>query len=444
MEKKELQSLPLPPGSDGLPFIGDGFKLISEPNYFIKQFILNNFEKYGDIFKMKLFGTTAIYVRGSDANRFFLNSPNIVVNLPPSIQILLGGDSSVSNQIGDIHKSRRQILAQSFKPRNLEHYFNDIVSITEKYLNQWQQQKEITWYKEFQNYTFDIAIKFLMGIDNASSSELKHLYQTFELGLFTPFPINLPFTKFGRASHCREKILKTIEEIIITRKEQNDLGNDTLGILLRSKDEQGISLSLAELKNQMLTLLFTGFSTLTSSLTTFCLEITRNPAILKNLRQEQKQFTGSVSKEQLKQMTYLDQVLKEVLRLNPPLITGFRKVLADCEFNGYLIPKDATLFYHIAGTQLDPQVFIQPQKFNPENFDSSKKLKPSSYIPFGGGMRECLGKEFAKLEMKILAALLIRNCNWSLIPDQDLDLELLPSPHPKDGLKVVLGGKNEL
>jgi cytochrome P450 len=443
MEKPELKSLPLPPGKSGLPFIGEGLRLITNPNNFINQFPLEEFQKYGDIFKTELFGQLVIYVKGAEANRFFLTSPNIEPNLPPSMQILLG-DSSVSNQKGDIHKNRRQIIAQSFQPRNLDAYFDDIVAITENYLDKWEKQGQITWYSELQDYTFDVALKFLMGIDNASSSPLKNLYETFELGLFSPLPLNLPFTRFGKAFQSRKKIFQEIEAIILARKQQSNWGTDTLAILLQAEDEQGNLLSLEELKNQMLTLLFTGYSTLTSSLTSFNWAITEHPQVLNRLREEQKRFNKPLSKEQLKEMTYLDQVLKEVLRLNPPLVSGFRKVVEDCSFKGYLIPKNCALFYHISATHRNPQTFPEPEQFNPENFNLPKKEKPFSYVPFGGGMRECLGKEFAKLEMKILTALLIRNYHWSLIPEQDLSLEMLPAPHPQDGLKVTFSKNDDV
>lgn len=67
---------------------------------------------------------------------------------------------------------------------------------------------------------------------------------------------------------------------------------------------------------------------------------------------------------------------------------------------------------------------------------SEDKLKPYGYIPFGGGVRECLGKEFAKLEMKLFAAMLVREYEWELLPDQNLDLIMTPTPHPRDGLRV--------
>ncbi len=436
-ETPNIKSLPLPPGNKGFPFIGEGLILLTNPNDFIYKFPLERFKQYGEIFSSKFFGQLVIYVQGKEANRFFLTSPKIEINLPPSINILLGGDLSISNQKGYKHKSRRQIIAQAFKPRQLAQYFHHIVEITNVYLDKWEKQKYFTWYPEIQNYTFDVALKFLMGIDNASSSPLKNFYETFELGLFSPFPINLPFTRFGKAMRSRKKILNWLEKITRARIKEVNQNNDALDFLLKAKDEDNNVLSQEELKNQMLTLLFTGYSTLTSSISNLNLTISRYPSLWERLEQEQKQFCDPISKEQLQQMPYLDQVIQEVLRLNPPLVSGFRKVTEDCEFKGYFLPKNTSLFYSILGTHLNETIFSPAKQFNPENFNlNQKKIEPFTYIPFGGGLRECIGKEFAKLEIKILTALLIRNYQWQLIPNQDLSLELLPAPHPRDGLKV--------
>ncbi|MGL5134655.1 MAG: cytochrome P450, partial [Planktothrix sp.] len=80
-------------------------------------------------------------------------------------------------------------------------------------------------------------------------------------------------------------------------------------------------------------------------------------------------------------------------------------------------------------------------EFDPERFSEERnedKPKPFSWVPFGGGMRECIGKEFAKLEIKLFAALLVRNYDWQLLPNQSLELITIPTPRPRDGLKVQL------
>ena len=147
---------------------------------------------------------------------------------------------------------------------------------------------------------------------------------------------------------------------------------------------------------------------------------------------------GNIFRTHLKQMEYLDRVLKEVLRLVPPVAGGFREVIQSCEINGYTIPKGWSVLYHIGLTHQDPSLYPNPKQFDPERFDPARtgETKPLGYAPFGGGVRECLGKEFARLEMKIFAALLVRDYEWNLVTEQNLDLEMIPSPRPKDGLKV--------
>ncbi len=432
MSEQALKSLPLPPGKLGWPIIGETFDLIADSSQFVRE----RHQKYGEIFKTNILGQPTIYAIGPEAVGFFLTNENkyIEVNLLPSMKSLLG--DSLPNQTGEIHKSRRQILSQAFKFRALADYLNSMVKITEDYLEKWRDRGNLTWYPELQDYTFDVAGKFLIGLRGASDKPLRHLYESWTAGLFSFTPWRLPWTKFGRAWKSRQQLLREIEKLLEKRQQESDAGLDALSILIKAYDEEGKHLSLTELKDQLLNLLFAGHSTLTSALASFCLLMAQHPQILAKVREEQQQLSGPITLEQLKQMTYLEQVLQEVLRLIPPVGGGFRKVLKDCEFKGYHIPQGWSLIYQINETHQDIRLWSDPNKFDPERFSSDNKNRPFSYIPFGGGMRECLGKEFAKLEMKVFAALLVRNYSWTLIPAQDLNLELIPFPRPRDGLKV--------
>ena len=296
------------------------------------------------------------------------------------------------------------------------------------------------WYPELRKYTFDVACKLLVGTDAATDSHFAELFEEWCEGLFT-IPVPLPWTKFGRALRCRQQLLKRIEEIVLKRQQQPSSSQDALELLLQARDEDGNSLSVQEMKDQVLLLLFAGHETLTSALASLCLLLAQHPEVLANARAEQQQlgFEEPLTLEHLKQMTYLEQVLKEVLRVIPPVGGGFREVLKPCEFNGYLIPQGWSALYQVGRTHKDSSVYTQPERFDPQRFipeRSEDKAKPFSHIPFGGGVRECLGKEFAKLEMKLFAALLIRQYEWELLPEQNLDMIMIPTPHPRDGLQV--------
>jgi cytochrome P450 len=137
-------------------------------------------------------------------------------------------------------------------------------------------------------------------------------------------------------------------------------------------------------------------------------------------------------------MTYLDDTLREVLRLVPPVGGGFRTVVEPCEIAGYHIPSGWNLLYEITQTHLNPETYPDATTFQPERFSATGTANRDkySYLPFGGGIRECLGKEFARLEMKIFAVHLLRYYTWELIPGQDLSLVTVPTPRPRDNLRV--------
>lgn len=425
----------VPPGKFGLPLIGETIEFLKNAD-FAKQ----RHQQYGDIFKTHLLGNPTIFLKGADANRFVLTHENdfFQVSWPGSVKALLG-PLSLALQTGHVHTQRRKLLVQAFQPRALEGYLPAMEEICDRYFTRWANLGHLTWYPELRNLTFDIACKLLVGLDNAAETNLGHWFETWCGGLFT-LPINLPWTRFGQAYRCRAQLLQELERLIRHRSTQPDLGSDALGLMLQAKDDDGHQLSIEELKDQVLLLLFAGHETLTSALASFCLLMAQHPQVMAQARSEQKLLqTQPLTLDALKQMTYLEQVLKEVLRLIAPVGGGFRTVLKPCEFGGYHIPQGWTVLYEISLTHQDSDVFSAPETFDPERFSPSRaedKAKPFSHLPFGGGMRECLGKEFARLEMKLFAAKLLRQYDWSLLPDQNLSLITVPTPHPRDGLQV--------
>ncbi len=292
----------LPPGSFGLPLIGDSLKFLRD-----SQFAKKRHQQHGPIFKTSIFGQPTVFMCGQEANLFVLSNDNryFVVSFPPSTKALLG-PLSLALQTGANHQNRRKLLYQAFQPRALAGYIGAMENITQRYLEKWVKMETMTWYPELRNYTFDVAGKLLVGIENGSETVLGHNFEIWSNGLFS-IPLDVPWSQFGKAKKCRKLLLAELEKIIRDRQQGTPSGNDALSLLISARDDEGNSLSLEELKDQVLLLLFAGHETLTSAIASFCLLLAQHPDVMAKVRAEQQQFPARepLTLEQLKQMTYL-------------------------------------------------------------------------------------------------------------------------------------------
>jgi cytochrome P450 len=329
-------------------------------------------------------------------------------------------------------------MFQAFQPRALESYVPTMLEISDRYIQRWCDRQTFAWYPELRQYTFDVAAKLFVGLDRAWETDLGHLFETWCGGLFS-IPWELPWTAFGKAKQARRELLVLIEDLIRQRQQQPSSSNDALGLLLTAEDDDGNRLELDELKDQILLLLFAGHETLTSSMVSMVMLLAQHPEVRQQAREEQAQFRDRpLTAATLKEMTYLEQVMQEVLRFIPAVGGGFRSVLKGFTYRDYQIPAGWNISYQIGAAHRNPEYFQDPDRFDPDRFaaDRAEDKPPFRHVAFGGGMRECIGKEFARLEMKLLAVKLLRDYDWTLLPDQDLTLKVIPTPCPRDGLKV--------
>jgi cytochrome P450 len=425
-----MNTLPLPPGSMGLPLLGETLQFLADPN-----FVQKRYQRHGAMFRSHIFGRPTVFMVGPDAVEFLLSSGFKNFSWREgwfdTFKILLG--RSLFVQEGEEHRRNRRLIMPAFHGAALARYFSAMEDITQQYLQKWERQQQFQWYEEFRKLTFDIASQIFLGTPPGEETErLSQLFNTLTNGLFS-FP-NLPGSQFKRSVAARDQLLEHLTNIIYQRKDNPT--DDALSLLLAAQDEDGNRLSFEEVRAQAMLLLFAGHETTTSMLTWFALELARHPDILQKARAEQQSFGEAVSVEQLSKMPYLDQVFNEVERLHPPVAGGFRGVIKSFEFNGYQVPEGWAAQYSILQTHRLPNVYPDPEKFDPDRWLTTKQ-KPFSLIGFGGGPRVCIGVAFAKLEMKLIAAHLLRDYEWTLLPNQRLTPVQIPSRRPKDGLRVA-------
>jgi retinoid hydroxylase len=427
-----------PPGSFGLPIIGETFPFIRDPYNFVNQ----RYRQHGSIFKTHLLGKPTVVMVGPEAVEFLLSTHIDYFSWregwPQNFQTLLG--ESLFLQDGAEHKRNRRLMMPALHGPALASYVSTMELITQDYLQKWQKKQEFTWFDEFKKLTFDIASQLLLGTNSVSeNTQLSQAFTQLTNGLFAINPLPLPFTKFGKAVAARNQILEHLAQVV--KERQQNPSKDAISLLVQAKDEDGNSLSETELIAQAVLLLFAGHETTTSMLTWLCLELARHPEILQRAREEQLQLLdkGALNLEQLAQMPYLEQIFWEVERLHSPVGGGFRGVVKDFQFNGFQIPAGWQALYSIFVTHRLEEIYHQPERFDPDRFSPQRqehKQYPYSLIGFGGGPRVCIGIAFAKMEMKIVAAHLLRSYHWEILPDQSLNSVRIPTNHPQDGLRV--------
>lgn len=429
---------PLPPGSFGLPLIGETLDFLFDQNFAAKRQA-----QYGSIFKTQLLGRKTVVMMGPEANRFVLSSHmehfSWREGWPGTFRELLG--ESLFLQEGIQHRRNRKLLMPAFHGSALEGYFETMVSLTQQYLTRWENLGRFAWFQEMKQLTFEIACVLLMGSQPGEDvAQLSRWFEELTNGLFM-VPLRWRWTPYGKALHARDCLLAYIDQVIEARLASP--GNDALGMLIQSEDENGDRLSREEIKVQALLMLFAGHETTTSMLTSLLMSLAQHPDTLAKAQAEQANLAtaGDLTLADLKQMPYLEQVLKEVERLYPPVGGGFRGVVKPFEFNGYHVPAGWMALYRINAAHQDPRCYTQPQQFDPDRFSperAEQRRYDYSLVGFGGGPRICLGLAFAQMEMKIVAALLLRYYRWALLPNQDLSMNPIPTLRPRSGLFVNL------
>lgn len=414
----------------GLPILGETRQFIVDPD-----FVKKRYERHGPIFKTHVLGRKAVFMVGPEAAEFVLASGMHHLSWregwPLTFKQLLG--RSLFVQEGDEHRRNRRLMMPAFHGPALARYIATMEALIATYLTKWERLGEFVWYEELKQLTFDIASQIFLGTPPGQDGDrLSRLFTTLTNGLFG--------ANFLQALNARKQLLRHLTQVIEQRQQAPT--DDALSLLIQAVDEQGDRLSLPEMRDQAMLLLFAGHETTTAMLTWICLELARHPRILATARTEQLQLARShptLNLEQLGKMPYLDQILSEIERLHPPVAGGFRGVIKPFDFNGYHVPSGWLLQYSIQVTHRLPSLYTHPDQFDPDRFGPDRqeaKPQPFNLIGFGGGPRICLGMAFAKLEMKLVMAHLLRRYQWEITPNQNLEAVTIPTRRPKDGLKV--------
>jgi cytochrome P450 len=266
--------LPLPPGDFGLPWLGE------PPRLFDLEYMMEQYRLHGPVFKTRILGRKIAVFMGAEANRFLLSTGMKHFawreGWPPTFKELLG--ESLFVQDGAEHRAKRRLIMPAFHREALHNYQQTMEDITIRNLERFEKLGTFRWADENKHLTFEIASKLLIGTDaGADAAHLSQLFTKMTKG-FVNVPTPWAWTPYGKALQARDELLAYIEKAVLHR--QANPTNDALGLMMKTRDEDGVQLTLDELKTQTLLLLFAGHETSASMITSLVMLLSQNPDVL--------------------------------------------------------------------------------------------------------------------------------------------------------------------
>uniref|UniRef100_A0A8B9CLS7 Cytochrome P450 family 26 subfamily C member 1 n=1 Tax=Anser brachyrhynchus TaxID=132585 RepID=A0A8B9CLS7_9AVES len=443
LSRDRASALPLPKGSMGWPFFGETLHWLLQGS----RFHSSRRERYGNVFKTHLLGRPVVRVTGAENIRKILLGEHTLVSAqwPQSTQIILGSHTLLGS-IGDLHRQRRKVM---FCRAALESYLPRIQKVVSWELRGWcMEPGSIAVYSSAKTLTFRIAAQILLGL-RLEEKQFKDLAKTFEQlveNLFS-LPLNIPFSGLRKGIKARDMLHEFMEKAIQEKLQRTNSEDhsDALDFIINSAKEHGKEFTMQELKESAIELIFAAFFTTASASTSLILLLLKHPSAIKKIRQElmshelYPQCQCYISLEKLGRLRYLDCVIKEVLRVLPPVSGGYRTALQTFELDGYQIPKGWSVMYSIRDTHETAAVYQSPPGgFDPDRFSAARPEAVSRfhYIPFGGGARSCIGKELAQAILKLLAIELVTTARWELATPAYPAMQTVPIVHPVDGLQL--------
>ncbi|KAJ0045377.1 hypothetical protein Pint_04168 [Pistacia integerrima] len=448
----------LPPGSLGIPIIGQSLGLLRAMRAnTAEQWLEQRIRKYGPISKLSLFGTPTVFISGPAANRFiFTTDESTIANQQTKSLRMILGDRCLLILTGEDHKRVRGALVSFLKPESLKKYVGKIDEEVKKHLElHWHGKEQVTVLPLMKILTFNIICSLLFGVEQgARRDQFLNSFQELIEGVWS-IPVNLPFTRYNRGLRASRSVQNMVKDLIREKRmklEQkiasphDDLITCLLSIRDLNKEE---AITEKEIVDNVMLVMIAGHDT-SSVLITFMMRLLANdPTVFAAVLEEQEEVAKSkpmgelLTWEDLAKMKYTWRVALETLRNVSPIFGGFRKALRDIEFGGFLIPKGWQIFWVTHMTHMDDSIFPDPSKFDPNRFENQASIPPYCYIPFGGGPHICPGYEFTRIETLVTIHYLITQFSWKLL-GADTSFSRDPMPIPAKGLPIQIAPKQLL
>jgi cytochrome P450 len=360
-------------------------------------------EKYGPIFSTRLgpAGDVIMIAEPTAAKQVLTADPDLFrAGDTNGIFSDVVGRHSILVLDGPEHMRHRKILLPVVG-RHVHRYGEMIAEIARRRVSTWTEGSEIRLLGEMEAISFEVIMRLALGSDGNSEREnqLRTLIPQMMDRCESPFTL-IPWfrhemggiTPYARLMRFIDGVDQILYEAIEERRNDAmaEFRDDALSLLLRATYEDGSPLEDHVIRDEILTLLMAGYETTTAGLTWSLERLLRSPEKHERLLAELEHGDE----------TYLRAVVKETLRRRPVIPIAARKALAPIELHGYRIPAGSVLIVAIYLIHTDPELHPEPLEFRPERFLDGDADR--AWIPFGGGVRRCLGASLAQYEMAVV------------------------------------------
>jgi cytochrome P450 len=386
--------------------------------------------RHGDAFTLRMagIGTFAFFCR-QDAIKEIFTANHEDLSLAPIAGDfgVLVGEHSVLVLEGAAHLRQRKLLLPAFHGERMQAYTDVMRKVTDDSIARWPLRRAFPVHHRMQEITLEVILRAVFGVeDGARMRQLADLMARLADRVMTP-AVLLPWfrfelgglTPYGQFVRVSEAVDRVIYDEIARRRKAGDAADrvDVLSMMMLAKDEDGKPMTDRELRDELITLLFAGHETTASALAWAFERLLSLPEIVSRARDEIERVSEGEPLDAacIGKLEYLDGIVKEALRLRPIVPLAPRRVMRPVKIGGFDLPVGCNAAASIYLAHHDERVYPDPERFDPLRF-VGKKTDPYTWLPFGGGIRRCIGMAFAQYEMKVVLAEVLRRADLSIAP----------------------------
>lgn len=437
-----------PTATLGVPIIGTYIEFAKNPVAFIE----NCRQKFGNVYTVNMLHKKLTFLLGPEVSAPFFKSDDSVMSQPEVYGFMtpVFGKGVVYDAEPKKRTQQYQHMSKGLKSSSLRAYVPKIEKECYDYMKRWGKEGEVDILEALSELTILTSSRCLHGDDVREElfAEVSKLYHDLDKGV-TPLSFFFPYAPTEAHSlrdKARVEMVKIFSSVIEARRTKKDTedATDILQVFIDMTYRDGTKLSNDEVVGLLIALLFAGQHTSSISSTWTAMFLAHNSRCCDQMMKEQQALMGSDAStpldfDKVGNMEYLQNCIKESLRMHPPLIMLMRMAMKDVKttLNGkaYTIPKgDIVITSPAVASRLD-SVFTNPNNFEPERFGAGREehKTPFSYLGFGAGMHQCMGQQFGLLQVKTIVSVLFRNYKVEPITSD------FPEP---DYTAMVVGPKN--